>query len=194
MENKISKTLVDTLIDLQLEDAPLLVKKGILGDKCGSCNQVLNSNQQNNPTPGYMINLPAQSTKQINQNNDENIRYKLRKIQDNSYKYGTGSYSRVLTNSNPALLSEDLNLKTSNGKHFINNSVHLPDINNIGISSKKMMEETQQRRKEWSQNRDENKDMSIGNRLTDEFDKKIVKADNLTKASQKSYDNIEKKK
>ena len=40
IENRISKTLVDTFIDLQLEDAPLILRKGMQGaDKCGSCNQ-----------------------------------------------------------------------------------------------------------------------------------------------------------
>ena len=40
LENKISKTLVDTIIDLQMDDAPLLVKKGTKHvDKCASCGQ-----------------------------------------------------------------------------------------------------------------------------------------------------------
>ncbi len=40
LENKISKTLVDTIIDLQMDDAPLLVKKGSKHvDKCASCGQ-----------------------------------------------------------------------------------------------------------------------------------------------------------
>jgi DNA repair exonuclease SbcCD ATPase subunit len=46
LENKISKTLVDTLIDLQMEEAPLLVKKSAAGDKCASCNQVLHNSHQ----------------------------------------------------------------------------------------------------------------------------------------------------
>lgn len=41
LENKISKTLVDTLIDLQMEEAPLIVKKSMAGEKCASCNQFL---------------------------------------------------------------------------------------------------------------------------------------------------------
>ena len=40
LENKISKTLVDTIIDLQMDDAPLLVKKGAKNiEKCASCGQ-----------------------------------------------------------------------------------------------------------------------------------------------------------
>ena len=40
LENKISKTLVDTIIDLQMDDAPLLLKKNSLNmELCASCNQ-----------------------------------------------------------------------------------------------------------------------------------------------------------
>ena len=192
MENKISKTLVDTLIDLQLEDAPLIVKKGLLGDKCGSCNQLINNGVQNNSQTTYMINLPNnQSNKTVNQSHDD-TRYKLRKIQDNSYKYGTGSYSRVLSNANPTTMNEDLHLKNNNSKQYINTSVHLPDINSSGTFTRKVMDEIPNVRK--SLNKDENKDLSLGNGLNEEFDKKIVKADNLIKASIKYYDNIEKKK
>lgn len=189
MENKISKTLVDTLIDLQLEDAPLIVKKGILGDKCGSCNQNLNNSVQGNSlTSGY-------TSKKKNQNNDDNTRHQLRKIQDNSYKYGTGSYSRVLGHVNPNTINEELQLRNSHSKNYINTSVHLPEINNSTISYRKGMGETpNHRKKEWSLNNEDNKDLSVGNGLTEEFDKKIVKADQLIKASIKYYDNIEKKK
>ena len=42
LENKISKTLVDTIIDLQMDEAPLIVKKNMKNvEKCASCNQVL---------------------------------------------------------------------------------------------------------------------------------------------------------
>ena len=42
LENKISRTLVDTLIDLQLDEAPLMIKKNIKHEeRCASCNQVL---------------------------------------------------------------------------------------------------------------------------------------------------------
>ena len=53
LENKISRTLVDTLIDLQLDEAPLMTKKNLMGnvEKCASCNQPLPQNQGY-----YMIN------------------------------------------------------------------------------------------------------------------------------------------
>ena len=40
LENKISKTLVDTIIDLQMDEAPLLIKKNSRNyELCASCNQ-----------------------------------------------------------------------------------------------------------------------------------------------------------
>ena len=42
LENKISKTLVDTIIDLQMDEAPLIVKKTSNNmDICASCNQYI---------------------------------------------------------------------------------------------------------------------------------------------------------
>ena len=57
LENKISKTLVDTIIDLQMDDAPLLVKKtGSKIDLCASCNRPLceNININNYNEKDYM--------------------------------------------------------------------------------------------------------------------------------------------
>ena len=51
LENKISRTLVDTLIDLQMDEAPLMVKKNMANvEKCASCNQPLPQNS------GYYVN------------------------------------------------------------------------------------------------------------------------------------------
>ena len=47
LESKISRTLVDTLIDLQMDETPLVVKRNyrdirdITGPKCASCGQNL---------------------------------------------------------------------------------------------------------------------------------------------------------
>ena len=55
LESKISRTLVDTLIDLQMDEAPLVVKRNfreITGQKCASCGQnlpnLINSGMINN--------------------------------------------------------------------------------------------------------------------------------------------------
>ena len=57
LESKISRTLVDTLIDLQMDEAPLVVKRNfreITGQKCASCGQnlpnLINSGMINNST------------------------------------------------------------------------------------------------------------------------------------------------
>ena len=48
LENKISKTLVDTIIDLQMDDQPLIIKKNANGvDVCASCNQPFSRNNNN---------------------------------------------------------------------------------------------------------------------------------------------------
>ena len=45
LENKISKTLVDTIIDLQMDEAPLIVKTNAQNvELCASCNQALKKN------------------------------------------------------------------------------------------------------------------------------------------------------
>jgi len=59
LESKISRTLVDTLIDLQMDEAPLLVKKNfreITEQKCASCGQNL-QNVSNNGILGYSLDF-----------------------------------------------------------------------------------------------------------------------------------------
>ena len=51
LENKISKTLVDTIIDLQMDDVHLLIKKNQKNvELCASCNRPLNDISNNNNT------------------------------------------------------------------------------------------------------------------------------------------------
>ena len=58
LENKISKTLVDTIIDLQMDDQPLLLKKNAKNiDKCASCGQ----------------NLPLPYYEQVNMNQSASL-------------------------------------------------------------------------------------------------------------------------
>ena len=45
LESKISQTLVDTIIDIQMDEAPLLVKKNNNLEICASCNQLLKKNK-----------------------------------------------------------------------------------------------------------------------------------------------------
>ncbi len=69
LESKISRTLVDTLIDLQMDEAPLVVKRNfreITGQKCASCGQnlpnAINSGIMSNSTD-FNNNLINQYTK-----------------------------------------------------------------------------------------------------------------------------------
>lgn len=75
LENKISKTLVDTIIDLQMDDAPLLMKKNQKNEElCASCNRPLNDNNISSfktiepkhiaTTPNFMIS-PRNKMKNI---------------------------------------------------------------------------------------------------------------------------------
>ena len=48
LENKISKTLVDTIIDLQMDEAPLIMKKAPNNiEVCASCNQIIQKEKEN---------------------------------------------------------------------------------------------------------------------------------------------------
>ena len=72
LENKISKTLVDTIIDLQMDEAPLIIKKASNNmDICASCNQLIqkergymsNTEQNTQPSLNYNKNLISNSNK-----------------------------------------------------------------------------------------------------------------------------------
>ena len=67
LENKISKTLVDTIIDLQMDDQPLIIKKNANNfDICASCNQLI-------PKESCSFNMPTEF------NNISNHKSKFRK-------------------------------------------------------------------------------------------------------------------
>jgi len=179
LENKISKTLVDTLIDLQMDDAPLLVKKSVnnnnsKGEKCASCNQYKNQGQER----GYECEDISHSThNQSHSQNNGNGRYKFRNIQDNSNKYGTGSYSRHLNNID----NEDLREK----------SFHLPDISERGgpiLTIRNSMGRSFSKIKinEYTEKR-------FNSMIEAELEKNIVNPENLIKTANKFHDNAEKR-
>lgn len=198
LENKISKTLVDTLIDLQMDDAPLLVKKSNGGkndrEKCASCNQFINLNNHdkcmendetsafnnyNSNNHSFIHNSLSQSHNNHSHHNSISVphsninRYKFRSIQDNSNKYGTGSYSRHLSNID----SEDLKQK----------NFQLPDISGRG-SLKNSMGKTFSKIKI-----DEFTEKRFNSMIHEELEKNIVNPDNLIKTANKFYDNAEKR-
>ena len=70
LESKISRTLVDTLIDLQMDEAPLVVKRNfreITGQKCASCGQSL-QNVVSNGILGNSLDFNNYNNFVLNQN------------------------------------------------------------------------------------------------------------------------------
>ena len=90
LESKISRTLVDTLIDLQIDEAPLLVKKNfreITEQKCASCGQYL-QNDKNNGLLGFSLDLNNLNTNQHKNFKPKNVndKDKLPEIKNNLQK------------------------------------------------------------------------------------------------------------
>ena len=90
LESKISRTLVDTLIDLQMDEAPLLVKKNfreITEQKCASCGQYL-QNDKNNGLLGFSLDLNNLNTNQHKNFKSKNVndKDKLPEIKNNLQK------------------------------------------------------------------------------------------------------------
>ena len=90
LESKISRTLVDTLIDLQMDEAPLLVKKNfreITEQKCASCGQYL-QNDKNNGLLGFSLDLNNLNTNQHKNFKPKNVndKDKLPEIKNNLQK------------------------------------------------------------------------------------------------------------
>ena len=68
LENKISKTLVDTIIDLQMDEAPLIVKKAPNNlEICASCNQVILKEKDNKSV------MTTEQMSQSHLNNNKNL-------------------------------------------------------------------------------------------------------------------------
>jgi len=180
LENKISRTLVDTLIDLQMEEAPLIVKKtlGSTGnEKCASCNQfVMNTTLINEEN--------LNETKYHNTNSTQ--KFKFKNVQESCYKFGAGSYSRYLSSI------ENVNEEIRN-----NRSVQLPEINNNNKTAKKFnyiptgISEAKLKNKILEEYSDKNYLNTI---INEELEKKIVNPENLIKTANKLYETVEKEK
>ena len=111
LETKISKTLVDTIIDLQMDDQPLIIKKNGTGtDVCASCNQPFSRNN-NNLTGEYLsgnISTLNFSKKNLN-NNISNINKSLvsftqpNNIKSNNYNLNSDRSLHNLNRGNSKL-------------------------------------------------------------------------------------------
>ena len=88
LENKISKTLVDTIIDLQMDEAPLIIKKTPNNlEICASCNQLItkdkgyiSNTEQNSLNSQTLQTLQTMQTIPINKNYNNSNSNRFRKI------------------------------------------------------------------------------------------------------------------
>ena len=83
LENKISKTLVDTIIDLQMDEAPLIIKKTPNNlEICASCNQLIQkdkgyiSNTEQNSLNSQTLQTMQTISNTKNHNNSNNNRFR----------------------------------------------------------------------------------------------------------------------
>lgn len=134
------------MIDLQLEDTPLIIKKGPGGDKCGSCNQSIHNNNSYNG----ILNSPLPSLRVMTENasnlENQNNKFQLKNIQDYSNRLGFGSYSRMISSNNSEIeelakfnfnsLIINPNSISINSSHIIPNyNPKLPEIQRRGGSN-----------------------------------------------------------
>jgi len=129
-----------------MEEAPLIVRQSLNNnndhnENCASCGQPLydkhdkntinpNHKNYNNNNSNYRSN--SVSLNFIPQNTDNN-KYNLKHLHDQCIKYGTGSYSRILSNSNTDTLKEEftqLNNNINGTNSGTNNGSISGNINN----------------------------------------------------------------
>lgn len=218
LENKISKTLVDTLIDLQMDEMPLIIKKSMNGEKCASCNQFMQDPKGRVGSPYLAGNTTSYHLPQEEEMRhfSTQTKFKLRNIQDNSNKYGTGSYSRFLNNvdnvneelyggnniknsKNSYLPEISHTTKNSNKKNFNNtlynnntysslNSTFMPTNGNLVITN------SNNNNSNLGKIRiDELAEKQFNTLINEELEKKIINPENLIKTANKIYDNAEKR-
>jgi hypothetical protein len=199
LENKISKTLVDTILDLQMEDTPLIIKKSMTGNankKCASCNQyLLNEKNGHNNCMVEDENRNTYNNLNINNtiNNNNNLsKYKFRSIQDNSNKYGTGSYSRHLINID----NEDL--RGGERKIFYNQLPNIPERNTRSSVKKNINNNSNNNNHQSLRNSfyklkiNEATERRFNSMIEEELEKSIVNPDNFIKTANKIHENAEK--
>jgi len=149
LEKKITKALIESLLEIQSEEHPLIVKQNYkTGDKCASCDQTI---EKNNNTHNHTNNthtnknthnrsnsmITTMNNFQTHENFNKN--YNLKSLHDQCSKFG-GSYSRILANSES--LKEEFN-KLNNGNRMLTeieavksisnntlNTFNLPNVNN----------------------------------------------------------------
>ena len=113
LENKISKTLVDTIIDLQMDEAPLIVKKVPNNlEVCASCNQVIPKEKDNKSS------ITTEQMSQNNLNNNKNLSINKFMSNSTSNKFRKTFYGFNKTQTSMPKINNVMSLKKE-----------LPDIN-----------------------------------------------------------------
>lgn len=165
------------MIDLQIEEAPLILKKGIGPDKCVSCNQVVHTEHLS----------PVQNVMRYNEYPDS-YRTKLKNYQDVSNKLGVG-YSKLLSYCQAdTFVDESASSKSRKNAHSVNISVHLPQISTIEAKKGGNMN-TSTNINSISINGEKLNTLIVG-----ELDRKGLKGESLIKAADKLYNEIAKDK
>jgi hypothetical protein len=186
LENKISRTLVDTLIDLQLEEAPLIIKQGMKGEKCASCNQ--NINHQHGEMFGDKFSTTNTIKKMVYNEKSKREENPLMK----------SASSMVNMNYNPEM-----------NTIINNNSNNLSTINSkITVTDRKLKTFSMDKTSTFKKGRNFNKTVSssltmranenepdkiYNNIINEELGKLVVKPENIMRASNKVYENLDKK-
>lgn len=179
LENKISKTLVDTLIDLQMEEAPLIVKKSVGGEKCASCNQYLPHSHNHHD--------------QGNHYEHKNLYKTTSKFHATGYRPGE---SNKVSSGNMININNPINEVSEDERgNNINNSkkaFQLPDINlnksNPDLASKKKVA-GKYAAKDTSNINSDNEMKNLNALINEDLEKKYLGPNDLIKTANKVYDN-----
>ena len=183
------------MIDLQLEDAPLLGKKSNNGDKCGSCNQFVPL-----MTSGNLINQYNHQ----NLHNNECDRNKMINTMNNASN--KSNIFKKITNIDRNINRDENTLKSSSSAFNLN---LLPDINNTSsivtntFNIKKMVVDKSLSPKKKINNLnssqqpikylDEFAERQLKNMLNDELEKTVIRPENIMRATKKIYEANDKK-
>ena len=102
LENKISKTLVDTIIDLQMDEAPLISKKTSRNlEVCASCNQLL------------MRNTSLNSDSSLSANKTHMNKFKIKNVK---YSENNSQIKMIKTGLSPKKYLPEINLNNNKDK------------------------------------------------------------------------------
>lgn len=178
-----------------MEEAPLIVKHSLNNDKCASCNQPLNlkgsaaSNGNVNATS--CGNTHNRSLSNVPCEEEMQVKYNLKNLHDHCVKYGTGSYSRILANTDhikDEFIEMNKSLNRENNNRSFKRAINLPEIR---INQTKEKENNQKIKIKFL-NDDLDNERRLNTLIDNELNQKSVKGETLLKATNQFFE-IEKK-